>query len=445
LAKQNGAIWFVRGEMQMRFERHWSSAPLSWTIAALALTTAGCIPSAAQTESVLYGFQGGSDGAQPVAGLIADKAGNLYGTTAFGGAADSGTVYELTNVAGSWTDTVLYTFQGGTDGAYPYSTLVFDESGNLYGTTLAGGTGCSICGTVFKLTNRRGTWTETLLHSFGGLDGENPYGSLLRDSAGNLYGTTYSGGTSFAGTVYELTAQDDKHKAPWPETVLYSFTGEADGGLPLSDLVRDQSGRLYGTTTGGGSDGFGVVFQLTPPRFRSAPWTETAIYSFTGGSDGAEPYDGVVFDRHGSLVGAAALGGDPSCSGGGCGTVYQLTPPPTPHGTWSENTLYAFTGGLDGAQPLAKPILDAKGNVFGTTSFDGTAYPCYPYCGTVFELAPPTASTPMWTETTLYGFAGGSDGSSPEASLLLGKLGVLYGTTTSGGDQGEGTVFEIVP
>jgi uncharacterized repeat protein (TIGR03803 family) len=124
LAKQNGAIWFVRGEMQMRFERHWSSAPLSWTIAALALTTAGCIPSAAQTESVLYGFQGGSDGAQPVAGLIADKAGNLYGTTAFGGAADSGTVYELTNVAGSWTDTVLYTFQGGTDGAYPYSTLV---------------------------------------------------------------------------------------------------------------------------------------------------------------------------------------------------------------------------------------------------------------------------------------------------------------------------------
>lgn len=429
----------------MRFGRHWSSAPLSWTIVALALTTAGCSPAAAQTESVLYGFQGGLDGAQPVAGLIADKAGNLYGTTAFGGAADSGTVYKLTNAAGSWTETVLYSFQGGTDGAYPYSTLVFDESGNLYGTTLAGGTGCSICGTVFKLTDRHGTWTETLLHSFGGLDGENPYGGLLRDSGGDLYGTTYSGGTSFAGTVYKLTAQDDKRKGPWPETVLYSFTGEADGGSPLSDVVSDKSGKLFGATTGGGADGFGVVFELTPPRFRGEPWTETAIYSFTGGSDGAEPYDGVVFDKHGSLVGAAALGGDPSCSGGGCGTVYKLIPPATRGASWSENTLYTFTGGLDGAQPLAKPILDAKGNVFGTTSFDGTANPCYPYCGTVFELAPPTASTPTWTETTLYGFAGSGDGSSPEASLLLGKLGVLYGTTVSGGDQGEGTVFEIVP
>ena len=333
----------------MRFEGHWSSAPLSRAIVALAFTTAACIPATAQTESVVYGFQGGLDGAQPVAGLIADKAGNLYGTTAFGGAADSGTVYELTNAAGSWSETVLYTFQGGTDGAYPYSTLVFDESGNLYGTTLAGGTTCFICGTVFKLTNRHGTWTESLLHSFSGLDGENPYGSLHRDSAGNLYGTAYSGGTSFAGTVYKLTAQDDKHKAPWPETVLYGFTGEADGGYPLSDVVGDQSGKLYGTTTGGGADGFGAVFQLTPPRFRGAPWTETAIYSFTGGSDGAEPYDGVVFDKHGNLVGAAALGGDPSCSGGGCGTVYQLTPPPTPHGRWSESTLYAFTGGLDGA------------------------------------------------------------------------------------------------
>jgi uncharacterized repeat protein (TIGR03803 family) len=394
---------------------------------------------------VLYGFQGGLDGAQPVAGLIADKAGNLYGTTTFGGAADSGTVYELTNSAGSWTETVLYSFQAGTDGAYPYSTLVLDESGNLYGTTLAGGTGCFICGTVFRLTRRSGVWTETVLHSFDGLDGENPYGGLLRDPQGNLYGTTYSGGTSFAGTVYELTAQDDKKKGPWPETVLYSFTGASDGGFPLSDVVLDKAGRLYGTTTGGGADGFGVVFELTPPKPRAKPWTEAAVYSFTGGNDGAEPYDGVVVDKHGSLIGAAALGGDPSCSGGGCGTVYQLIPPANPRASWSENTLYAFTGGLDGAQPLAKPILDAKGNVYGTTSFDGTANPCYPYCGTVFELAPPSKSNPAWTETTLYGFAGGSDGASSEASLLLGKLGVLYGTTVNGGDSGAGTVFEVVP
>jgi uncharacterized repeat protein (TIGR03803 family) len=429
----------------MTFARHWSVAPFSWAIVALAMTTTGVNPAAAQTESVLYSFQGGLDGTQPVAGLIADKAGNLYGTTAFGGAADSGTIYELTYSAGLWTETVLYSFQGGTDGAYPFSTLVLDESGNLYGTTLAGGTGCSICGTVFRLSRHGGTWTETLLHSFSGLDGANPFGGLLRDSAGNLFGTTNSGGTGFEGTVYKLTAQDDRRKGPWPETVLYSFAGEVDGGLPLSDVVQDRSGRLYGTTTAGGADGFGVVFQLTPPRFRGEPWRETAIYSFTGQNDGAEPYDGVAFDRRGSLVGAAALGGDPSCSGGGCGTIYQLIPPSTPRGAWSENTLYAFTGGLDGAQPLAKPILDSKGNVYGTTSFDGTANPCYPYCGTVFELAPPSGSTPTWTETTLYGFAGGSDGSSPEASLLLGKLGVLYGTTTNGGYPGGGTVIEIVP
>lgn len=427
----------------MTFGRLCSGAPLSCAIVALAMTTAGVNPAAAQTESVLYSFQGGLDGAQPVAGLI-DKAGNLFGTTGFGGSTGSGTVFELSppsTPGGSWTETVLYSFQGGTDGSLPFSALIADPAGNLYGTTLAGGSVCAICGTVFKLSKRGGTWSETVLYNFGYSDGANPFGKLLRDDDGNLYGTTVSGGDYGAGTVYELSPPDRPHGA-WEERVLYSFTGGIDGAGPIGDVIRDAAGRLYGTASSGGT-GFGVVFRLRPAP-KGKPWAETVLYSFTGANDGAAPYDGVAFDGRGNLVGVASIGGDPSCANGGCGTVYQLTAPRGPSGTWSENTLYAFTGGLDGAQPLAKPTVDGKGNLFGTTSFDGAAYPCYPSCGTVYELVPPTSGS-TWTETTLYDFGGGSDGSAPQAGLVLGKGGVLYGTTLSGGDSGVGTVFEIVP
>jgi uncharacterized repeat protein (TIGR03803 family) len=411
------------------------------SIVALTLTTAASIPAAAQSESVLYSFQGGWDGAQPVAGLI-DKAGNLFGTTGFGGAADAGTVFQLTpptTPGGSWTETVLYSFQGGTDGFFPYSVLVTDPAGNLYGTTLAGGSVCPVCGTVFKLSKRGETWTETILHSFGFTDGANPFGKLLFADDGNLYGTTNSGGEYGLGTVYQLCPPDKPHGA-WTESVLYSFTGGSDGAQPLSDVIRDAAGRLYGTTSAGGA-GFGVVFQLRPGR---KGWSETPIYTFTGANDGAVPFDGVAFDGHGDLVGVTSIGGDPSCAGGGCGTVYRLTHPARPGGAWSEDTLYAFTGGLDGAQPMAKPIVDGKGKLFGTTSIDGAAYPCYPYCGTVYELAPSTWSR-TWTETTLYDFAGGNDGAAPQASLVLGKGGVLYGTTFSGGNLGDGSIFAVAP
>ncbi len=410
-------------------------------MAAVVLTVAASIPAAGQTESVLYSFQGGFDGSQPVAGLI-DKAGNLFGTTAFGGSAGSGTVFELTppsTAGGSWNESVLYSFQGGTDGYFPASALVSDPAGNLYGTTLAGGSVCPICGTVFKLSKRGGTWTETVLYSFGFSDGANPFGKLLLANDGNLYGTTNSGGDFGAGTVFALSPPA-RPRGAWTEKVLYSFTGGSDGAQPLSDIVQDPAGRLFGTASAGGS-GFGVVFQLRPGR---KGWIETPIYSFTGANDGASPYDGVAFDGHGSLIGVTSIGGDPSCAGGGCGTVYRLTPPASPGGGWSENTLYAFTGALDGAQPMAKPIVDGLGKVYGTASIDGVAYPCYPYCGTVFELAPPNSSTHMWTETTLYDFAGG-DGSSPEASLVVGKGGVLYGTTLSGGNLGDGTIFAVFP
>jgi uncharacterized repeat protein (TIGR03803 family) len=410
---------------------------------ALAITTAGVNPAAAQTESVLYSFLGDLDGAQPVAGLI-DKAGNLFGTTGFGGSANSGTVFELSppsTAGGAWTETVLYSFQGGTDGSLPFSGLIADPAGNLYGTTLAGGSVCAICGTVFKLSKHGGVWSETVLYNFGFSDGANPFGKLLRDDDGNLYGTTVSGGDYGAGTVYELSPPDRPH-GPWEERVLYSFTGGVDGAEPIGDVIADPAGRLYGTASSGGA-GFGVVFQLHPAP-KSKPWPEKVLYSFTGANDGAAPYNGVAFDGRGNLVGVASLGGDPSCAGGGCGTVFELTAPRNPAGTWSENTLYGFTGGLDGAQPLGKPIVDGKGKIFGTTSIDGVAYPCYASCGTVYELLPPT-STSTWTETTLYDFGNGTDGSAPQSGLVLGKGGILYGTTLSGGDSGVGTVFAVAP
>jgi uncharacterized repeat protein (TIGR03803 family) len=427
----------------MTFGRNWSGAPLSCVIVAIAITTAGVNPATAQTESVLYSFQGGLDGAQPVAGLI-DKAGNLFGTTGFGGSTGSGTVFELSPPSipgGSWTETVLYSFQSGTDGAFPFSALIADPAGNLYGTTLAGGSVCAICGTVFKLSKRGGVWSETVLYNFGFIDGANPFGKLLRDNDGTLYGTTYSGGDYDAGTVYKLSPPD-KPRGAWTEKVLYSFTGGIDGAQPIGDVIQDPLGRLYGTASAGGA-GFGVVFQLHPdPKAKS--WSEKVLYSFTGANDGATPYGGVAVDGWGNLVGAASLGGDPSCAGGGCGTVYQLTAPRIPGGSWSEHTLYAFTGGLDGAQPLGKPIIDGKGKIFGTTSVDGVAFPCYPSCGTVYELMPPSHGG-TWTETTLYDFGSGSDGSAPQSGLVFGKGGILYGTTLGGGDFGVGTVFGIVP
>jgi hypothetical protein len=428
----------------MRFEEH-LRIPVVF-----ALVLSGClIPASAQTESLLYGFQDGTDGAQPVASLIADKAGNLFGTTLGGGPLAYGTAYELTppaSLGGSWTETVLYTFQGGSDGAYPYSSLVFDEAGNLYGTTTGGGDPTCFCGVVFKLAHSKsGSWTERTLYSFTGNDGASPFKGLIFDDEGDLFGATYAGGSSNAGAVFELMPPSGNSAGPWREKVLYSFTGGSDGGFPISDLVRDKGGKLYGTTLQGGALGYGAVFQLTRPSGRGVSWTEAAIYSFTGGSDGADPYDGVTLDAHGRLVGVATFGGNLNC-GNGCGTVYQLTPPATPGGAWSENTLYQFTGGNDGAQPFAKPVLDNKGKLFGTASFDGPANAaCSPFCGNVYELTPPASGTSSWAETNLYGFTGANDGYYPSASLFLGKRGVLYGTTAAGGASGVGIAFQIAP
>ncbi len=322
------------------------------------------------TETVLYAFTGGSDGNDPTAGLIKDKAGNLYGTTAFGGAHHDGTVFKL---APDGTETVLHAFTSGADGADPFAGLIKDKAGNLFGTTDFGG-GTSGKGTVFKLAP---DGTETVLHAFtGGNDGDDPIGGLIKDSAGNLYGVTALGGTADCGgtgcgTVFEIAPDGTK-------TVLYAFTGGSDGAGPSASLIRDSAGNLYGTTQGGGgtscSDGYGcgTIFELAPDG------TETVLYAFTGGSDGANPFTaGLIRDKAGNLYGTTDFGGPL-----GEGVVFRLAPDGT------ERVLHSFgISGGDGAAPSASLIRDSAGNLYGTTQGGGDTGCNHPYgCGTIFTL-----------------------------------------------------------
>ena len=386
-------------------------------------------------ETVLFSFPAGIGGANPYAGMIADSAGNLYGTTGEGGnstkcnlGSGCGTVFMLAPPA--WSETVLYSFQGTSvgDGSGPQAGLVFDKLGALYGTTASGGKYGQ--GTVFKLTPPAaagGVWTETVLHSFaGGSDGSNPASGVTFDGA-TLCGTTPIGGSSNFGTVFKLT----KTSKGWVETILYNFTGRSDGGKPYSGLIL-KSGALYGTTLDGGPSSQGEVFKLTPPVTGSTVWTETVLYGFTGGSDGGKPYAGVIFGKLGVLYGTAGLGGK-----GGYGTVFKLTPP-TSGTAWTESVLYSFGGGPDGAYSRYGVVSDTAGNLYGTTGVGPSN------SGVIFELVAPTKKSPVWTESVLWSFSGGSDGGDTTAGLMLFD-GLLYGTTSLGGHNGDGVVFSITP
>jgi uncharacterized repeat protein (TIGR03803 family) len=324
------------------------------------------------TESVLYSFAGGTDGATPIAEVTFDASGNLYGTTQYGGAFSAGTVFELApNSGGTWTESLLYSFTGGSDGANPWAGLIFDAGGNLYGTTYAGG--ASGDGTVFKLTpNSDGTWTESVLHSFtGGQDGSTPYlGNLTFDTTGNLYGSTVYGGGFGSGVVYRLTPNSD---GTWTESVLHSFTGGQDGGFPCGTLIFDSAGRLYGNASNG-SHGVGNVFKLTLGE--KGKWHEHVLYMFQGNQDGAYPNGGVVFDTAGNLYGTTAAGIN---THGGIGQLFKLVPR---RGVWKKYVPHYFEGPpRDGADSTAPVVFDAAGNLYGTAA-DGWNSGC---CGVVFE------------------------------------------------------------
>jgi uncharacterized repeat protein (TIGR03803 family) len=406
----------------------------------LALTVAAGQPAHAQTLTTLYTFTGGADGANPYAGVILDSKGDLYGTTEYGGASNWGTVFELMPSGNGWTETVLHSFTlNGTDGVAPLGSVMLDPNANLYGTTQGGG--AHKYGTVFEVS---ANGTEQVLYSFGGLpaaDGGIPYAGVVRDTKGNLYGTTdYSGPLGFecvngCGTVFEIAKAGG-------ETVLYGFLGEPDGGHPFAGVIFDANGNLYGTTYTGGSanchvnddGGCGTVFELTPS---ASGWTETVLYRFTGGTDGANPGPGsLIFDEKGNLYGTTLYGGDASCAGGatrnmaGCGTVFKLTPSA---GGWTETVLHRFSGGSDGEDPVG--LVLNGGTLYGTT-FYGGAYGA----GTVFEI------TKAQKGKVIYTFCSGScmDGAEPNAGLIYSN-GYLYGTTEYGGAAGYGTVFQLNP
>jgi len=378
-------------------------------------------------ETVLYAFSG-PDGEAPLATLVRDNSGNLYGTTYSGGAAGAGCVFELKPTNGEWKETVLYAFTGGNDGGSPAAGLIFDKQGNLYGTTERGGVYDQ--GTVFVLKPASSGWTETVLWSFaGGNDGAGPRTSLLLDSAGNLYGTTVGRGNGCfegCGTAFELKLT----RKGWKEEVLYSFTNGTEGGEPWAGMVMDTSGSLYGTTLYGGLYTYGVVFKL---RRAKRQWRETILCDFTGNADGGAPYSGVAFDNHGNLYGTTNLGGYKS-GDVGYGTVFELGP--SKRGRWKLTVAHTFTSSGDGRNPYAGVTLDENGNLYGTTF----------YYGLVYKLA---RSGGTWKESVLYTFTGGSDGGNPYAGVILDGRGNIYGTTSEGGNSGCsntcGVVFEVKP
>ena len=404
-------------------------------LAILACASVGAPSAHAQTFTVLHKFAGPPDGGFPNGGVILDSKGNIYGTTSEGGTGSCdggcGTVFELSQ---SGKETILYSFTGTNgDGKYPQGGLARDASGNLYGTTYGGGTSGTACegygcGTVFMLTP---TGTETVRYSFsGGVDGATPEAGVVRDSNGNLYGTTKLGGVYNWGAVFTVDASGT-------ESVLHSFDGaHSDGGDPVGGLILDSAGMLFGTSQGGGiinehclpdlAIGCGTVFQI------STAGAESVLYDFTGYKDGNTPSGNVAQDSEGNLYGTS----QPFPTPVGYGTIFELD------AAGKFTVLHTFTGGAGGADPFAGLIRDSAGNLYGTTyQGGGGGATCQTYdggCGVAFEY------THAGKFIVLHSFTGGADGGWLFAPLALDSGGNLYGTANIGG-LGDGTLFKIVP
>jgi len=419
----------------------------------------GSWPHAHSHESIIYRFQAGFDAFGPRAGLISDRAGDLYGTTFDGGGpAGAGTVYRLAPPSvsgGAWTETILHRFSyhSISEGLSPWGGLAMDASGNLYGTAWLGGT-CGSCGLVFELSprsRRNGTWKYQIIHDFldDGVDGINPRADLTIDSAGDLFGTTASGGTGGCvggcGTVFELVPSNGQ----WAETIVHSFPAhgsgfEASGGTG-GGVVLDGAGHVYGTTYEDGG-GLGSVFELVHVR---AGWKYRDIYAFADFADGVDPTAGVTFDAAGSLYGTTSSGGTQGCYGSGCGTVFRLTP--QPDGTWAHTVLYAFRGIGDGGTPAAGVIAGTTGSIYGTTQLWGTGAGCSGSgCGVAFRLTS-TGAGGSFRQAVLHTFRNGGDGYVPYGELIFGVDGRIYGATQFGGKAtcssgfGCGTAFALTP
>lgn len=424
----------------MRSKKLFSAGKPTFVIFMTLLLASAIGPTQAQAQKfkVLHTFHG-PNGAFPITQLTRDAAGNLYGTTSEGGTGvcedekyGCGTAFKL-DKTGKQVWLHSFHFSGGES---PMAGLLRDAAGNLYGTTVYGGEsgsscGCCGCGVVFKLDK---TGKETVLHRFRGgtSDGMWPEALLIRDSAGNLYGTTIQGGQYGEGTAFKL---DKAGK----ETILFTFDF-TDGGEPFPGVISDAAGNLYGTTSVGGSCGYGTVFKLDTAGM------ETVLHNFCGG-DGAIPSSVLIWDDAGNLYGTTQEGGSSDVCDGGCGTVFEVSPGSGEN--WTEKVLYSFcsvSGCADGLDPLSGPLArDAAGNLYGTTIDGGISSACNGSCGVVFKLGP------SGKETVLHNFTGGVDGALPWAGLTMDSAGNLYGAADEGGDlkcnppYGCGVVFEITP
>jgi uncharacterized repeat protein (TIGR03803 family) len=351
--------------------------------------------------SIVYTFPGGDGSGRPDDGLIQGPDGNLYGT-ASGSIVNDGSIFKISP---SGAESIFYSFWGGTDGANPDASLIIDKDGNLLGTTYGGGD--YSYGAVFKITLNG---LETILYSFMyGSDGSFPSSSLLQDTDGSLYGTTQFGGTEYDhGTVFKIASDGT-------ESIVYRFLGNSDGGTPYAALIKGTDGNFYGTIAT--DDNFhGKVFKITPNG------SESIVYSFQGESDGSNPYSALIQGTDGNFYGTTEYGG----SINNYGTIFKITP------NGKESILYRFQGGSDGANPYAGLIQGTDGNFYGTTVMGGDSN-----YGTVFKI------TPNGTESVLYSFKGGSDGSNPYGTLLQTTDGNFYGTTVMGGSFNYGIVFKI--
>ena len=440
-----------------------SAALVCAVSAALCLTACGGMTGKTQTvaseytASVIYKFGASPDGNSPAESLVLDTKGNLYGTTVHGGTFGEGTVFELTPNDGQWTEKVVYSFchtdLNCADGSQPTSKVTFDSDGNLYGTASLAGIGY---GMVFELKPQQdGTWTETVVYTFqSGYDGAYPEGgSLLFDNVGSLYGTTAGGGGTPEdegygpnGTVFELSPASD---GQWTEQLLTSFCYLAglcdppggEGTNPADGLTFDSSGNLYGTTRTGpvilqeGKPGYGAVFEL---RLTTNDWwSQSWPYNFQGGpADGATPTGGLVVDSTGAFYGTTSAGGSSTLSPDS-GTVFKLTL--GTNNKWSETVLYNFCSLPvcgDGSHPMGGVVLDQSGNLFGTTLNGGVSDG-----GVVFKLEPQSDGT--WTQSTLYTFQSTDTGYAP-FGLTIDSSGNLY-VVAAGGSAGNGIIVELVP
>jgi uncharacterized repeat protein (TIGR03803 family) len=382
----------------------------------------------AQSFTELYAFNSSgnlSDGGSPEAGVTRDTEGNLYGTTFFGGTgtgcdiyfAGCGTVFKVDT---SGTETVLHSFGGAHDGWNPTARLILDESGNLYGTTGYGGAHGH--GTVFKVDK---AGNETIIHSFaGGTDGDRPNAGLVEDAAGNFYGTTQYGGRGCdgqgCGTVFRISPDGR-------ETVLYRFADFPDGASPLGGVALDSLGNIYGTTWLGGTHSFGTVFKI------DMCGGEKVLHSFAGGSDGANPLDAPVLDKAGNMYGTTAAGGASGSTPLGLGTLFKVDT------AGHESILYSFTGGSDGANPYAHLLVDTSGDLYGTASSGGCCGQ-----GSVFKFSDGSL-IPLYGFSTPNSNGENADGQYPMGGLITDSAGNLYGTTVQAGTNGWGSVFVVQP